>query len=165
MSETAGIGEKGNCVLCGHNGSRNGTFFTNLNQISISDEVKILDKKGEWHRYEVKETFIIGPRDNSVKNQSGEEILTLLTCANRGTQRFICVCTPIKQNDRKKQAGEVFEMSAYVDMLENKLDQMTHELVEMRKELREMKEEQASKTLKETLSEMVDRAEILSVTL
>lgn len=65
----------------------------------------------------------------------------------------------LKQNDRKKQAGEVFEMSAYVDMLENKLDQMTHELVEMRKELREMKEEQASKTLKETLSEMVERAE------
>ncbi len=30
-------------------------------------------------------------------------------------------------------------MSAYVDMLENKLDQMTHELVEMCKELREMK--------------------------
>lgn len=56
----------------------------------------------------------------------------------------------LKQNDRKKQAGEVFEMSAYVDMLENKLDQMTHALVEMRKELREMKEEQASKTLKET---------------
>ena len=65
----------------------------------------------------------------------------------------------LKQNDRKKQAGEVFEMSAYVDMLENKLDQMTHELVGMRKELREMKEEQASKTLKETLSEMVDRAQ------
>ncbi|MGN0317717.1 MAG: DUF6674 family protein [Lachnospira sp.] len=65
----------------------------------------------------------------------------------------------LKQNDRKKQAGEVFEMSAYVDMLENKLDQMTHELVEMRKELREMKEEQASKTIKETLSEMVARAQ------
>ena len=33
MTETAGLGEKGNCVLCGHNGSRNGTFFTNLNQL------------------------------------------------------------------------------------------------------------------------------------
>ena len=43
-------------------------------------------------------------------------------------------------------------------MLENQLNQMTHELVEMRKELCEMKEEQASKTLKETLSEMVDCA-------
>lgn len=48
----------------------------------------------------------------------------------------------LKQNDRKKQAGEVFEMSAYVDMLENKLDQMTHELVEMRKELHQVEYEQ-----------------------
>ena len=99
MSETAGIGDKGNCVLCGHNGSRNGTFFTNLNQISIGDEVKILDKKGVTHCYEVKETFIIGPRDNSVKKQSGEEILALLTCANRGTQRFIRVCVPVKAGE------------------------------------------------------------------
>ncbi len=28
MPETAGIGESGNCVLCGHNGSRYGTFFS-----------------------------------------------------------------------------------------------------------------------------------------
>jgi TolA-binding protein len=65
----------------------------------------------------------------------------------------------LKQNDRKKQAGDLFEMSAYVDMLENKLNQMTHELVEMRKELREMKEEQNIKTLNDTLSEMIDTAE------
>ena len=44
-------------------------------------------------------------------------------------------------------------------MLESKLDQMTNELVQMRKELQEMKEQQASKSLKETLSEMVDRAQ------
>ena len=36
---------------------------------------------------------------------------------------------------------------------------MTNELVQMRKELQEMKEQQASKSLKETLSEMVDRAQ------
>lgn len=63
----------------------------------------------------------------------------------------------LKQNDRKKQAGEVFEMSAYVYMLENKLDQMKHELVKMRKELCGMKEEQASKTLKKTMSEIQHR--------
>ena len=45
IEETAGIGESGNCVLCGHNGSRYGTFFTPLNQISIGDEVMINDKK------------------------------------------------------------------------------------------------------------------------
>lgn len=62
----------------------------------------------------------------------------------------------LKKNRMDKQAGDVFEMTAMVDMLVTTLDQMKHELVGMRKELREMKEEQTSKTLKETLSEMVD---------
>lgn len=65
----------------------------------------------------------------------------------------------LKANGRPKQAADVFESAAYVDMLESKLDQMTNELVQMRNELQEMKEQQASKSLKETLSEMVDRAQ------
>ena len=56
----------------------------------------------------------------------------------------------LKANGRPKQAADVFESAAYVDMLESKLDQMTSELVQMRKELQEMKEQQASKSLKET---------------
>lgn len=66
----------------------------------------------------------------------------------------------LKENGKSKQAAEVFECATYVDMLENKLDQMTNELVQMRKELQEMKEQQTSKSLKETLSEMVDRAQV-----
>ena len=46
----------------------------------------------------------------------------------------------LKASGRPKQAADVFESSAYVDMLESKLDQMTNELVQMRKELQEMKE-------------------------
>lgn len=65
----------------------------------------------------------------------------------------------LKTNGRPKQAADVFESAAYVDMLESKLEQMTNELVQMRKELQEMKEQQASKSLKETLSEMADRAQ------
>ena len=97
ITETAGLGEKGNCVLCGHNGSRNGAFFSNLNQLSAGDKVKITVKEGKVHMYEVADTCIIGPYDNTVKNQSDEEILTLLTCANQGTKRFICHCTPVKE--------------------------------------------------------------------
>lgn len=91
------IGEMGNCVLCGHNGSRNGIFFTHLNQVEAGDEVKLTDKKGELHRYAVSDTFIVGPYDNYVKKQTGEEILTLITCAERGTKRFICKCVPIEK--------------------------------------------------------------------
>ena len=57
----------------------------------------------------------------------------------------------LKANGKSKQAADVFESAAYVDMLESKLDQMTNELVQMRKELQEMKEQQASKSLKGNL--------------
>ena len=65
----------------------------------------------------------------------------------------------LKENGKNKQAADVFESAAYVDMLESKLDQMTNELVQMRKELQEMKEQQVSKSLKESLTEMMEKAQ------
>ena len=44
ITDTAGIGENGNCVLAGHNGSRHGTFFTNLKTIQMGEVVKLTDK-------------------------------------------------------------------------------------------------------------------------
>ena len=92
IPETAGIGESGNCVLCGHNGSRYGTFFTLLNQISIGDVVTIIDKKGQAHIYEVTETEVVNPYDNSIKTQGEGKELTLFTCSQKGTMRFVVKC-------------------------------------------------------------------------
>ncbi len=92
IPETAGIGESGNCVLCGHNGSRYGTFFTPLNQISIGDNVTIIDKNGQTHIYEVTDTEVVNPYDNSIKTQGEEKELTLFTCSQKGTMRFVVRC-------------------------------------------------------------------------
>ncbi len=92
IPETAGIGESGNCVLCGHNGSRYGTFFTPLNQISIGDVVTIIDKKRQAHIYEVTETEVVNPYDNSIKTQGEGKELTLFTCSQKGTMRFVVKC-------------------------------------------------------------------------
>lgn len=92
ISETAGIGEVGNCVLCGHNGSRYGTFFTPLNQIETGDEVTIIDKNGQTHIYEVTETAVVDPYDNSIKVQGEKKELTLFTCSQKGTMRFVVKC-------------------------------------------------------------------------
>ena len=99
IPETAGIGESGNCVLCGHNGSRYGAFFTPLNQISIGDVVTIIDKKGQAHIYEVTETEVVNPYDNSIKTQGEGKELTLFTCSQKGTMRFVVKC-------RYKQAAD-----------------------------------------------------------
>ena len=53
LPETAGLLEKGNCVLAGHNGSRWGIFFTNLSSIRMGAEVVVTNKNHESHTYEV----------------------------------------------------------------------------------------------------------------
>lgn len=93
IPDTAGIGEKGNCVLAGHNGSRHGTFFTNLKNIQTGDVVKLTDKKGDSYSYRVESMEIVGPYDNSVKNQGEKAELTLITCENRGTMRRVVKCS------------------------------------------------------------------------
>lgn len=92
LPETAGLLQKGNCVLAGHNGSRRGTFFTNLSSIAIGAEVKVTDKEMVTHTYIVEDTGVVGPYDASVRAESDEERLTLFTCAYHGTQRFVCRC-------------------------------------------------------------------------
>lgn len=58
----------------------------------IGDEVKVTDKEGEVHLYEVAEITVVDPYDNSVKEQREEMKLTLLTCENSGTMRLIVSC-------------------------------------------------------------------------
>lgn len=97
LSETGKIGEKGNCVLAGHNGSRYGEFFTKLNQVTTGDVVTLLDTEGTLHTYEVTENFVVGPYDNSIKTQGDTEELTLFTCAEKGTKRFVVKCVPVRE--------------------------------------------------------------------
>lgn len=93
ITDTAGIGEKGNCVLAGHNGSRHGTFFTNLKTIQTGEVVKLTDKEGNVYFYEVESMEVVGPYDNSVKDQGEEAELTLITCEKKGTMRLIVKCS------------------------------------------------------------------------
>lgn len=92
LTETAGIGTSGNCVIAGHNGSRYGEYFTHLNEVSVGSEVTLLDKDGIIYTYEVADSFVTDPYDNSIKVQGEETELTLFTCASKGKMRFVVKC-------------------------------------------------------------------------
>ena len=92
IPDTAAVGSKGNCVLAGHRGSRYGTYFKYLNRLTEGDVVKITDKDGNVHLYEVVSSEVVGPYDNFVKAQGDKTELTLLTCENSGTMRLIYHC-------------------------------------------------------------------------
>lgn len=92
VAGTADLCGVGNCVLAGHNGSRRGTFFTYLCNIRTGAEVKVTNKEGIIHTYEVVSTEVVGPYDGTVTQESDVECLTLFTCASHGTRRFVCRC-------------------------------------------------------------------------
>lgn len=92
LTETAGIGVSGNCVIAGHNGSRYGEYFTHLNEVSVGSKVTLIDREGITYTYEVADSFVTDPYDNSIKVQEKDTELTLFTCANMGTMRFVVKC-------------------------------------------------------------------------
>ena len=108
MESTAPLCGKGNCVLAGHNGSRRGAFFTNLNSVRAGTEVKITTKAGVTHSYTVEEMRVVNPYDEWVTEESGTEMITLFTCAEHGTRRFACKCVPVKDygSERRDAGGE-----------------------------------------------------------
>lgn len=108
LTETAGLCETGNCVLAGHNGSRRGTFFTNLSHIEIGATVVVTNKEKVTHTYVVVETGIAEPYDASVCEEREEECLTLFTCTNHGTQRLVCRCRATDDSQNHIHSAEKY---------------------------------------------------------
>lgn len=104
MTNTTELCGKGNCVLAGHNGSRRGVYFTYLCNIEAGAKVVLTNRKKEKHEYTVKEMKVVNPYDEWVTEQAEEESLTLFTCAEHGTKRFVVKCEPVNNTDQ--QDGE-----------------------------------------------------------
>ena len=104
MTNTTELCGKGNCVLAGHNGSRRGVYFTYLCNIEAGAKVLLTNRKKEKHEYTVKEMKVVNPYDEWVTEHTEGESLTLFTCAEHGTKRFVVKCEPV--NNADQQDGE-----------------------------------------------------------
>lgn len=104
MTNTTELCGKGNCVLAGHNGSHRGVYFTYLCNIEAGAKVVLTNRKKEKHEYTVKEMKVVNPYDEWVTEQTEGESLTLFTCAEHGTKRFVVKCEPVNNTDQ--QDGE-----------------------------------------------------------
>ncbi|MDF2587461.1 MAG: sortase family protein [Anaerocolumna sp.] len=90
MTQTAAIGDDGNCALAGHRGGTYGTFFKHIDQLENDDEIKLTDLNGKVFTYIVYDKFITEPTDMSVIEPiQGEKTLTLISCENSGKTRII----------------------------------------------------------------------------
>jgi sortase A len=72
---TAVPGEHGNVAIAGHRD----TFFRALRNVSQDDEITLMTLEGSY-RYRVDSIKVVGPEDTQVLDNSGGDILTLVTC-------------------------------------------------------------------------------------
>lgn len=72
---TALPGEQGNVAIAGHRD----TFFRGLRNIHKDDEIMLTTFSGAY-RYRVDSTQVVEPEDTEVLDDSGDAILTLVTC-------------------------------------------------------------------------------------
>jgi sortase A len=68
-------GQPGNVAIAGHRD----TFFRALRNVRQDDEITLMTLEGSY-RYRVDSISVVGPEDTQVLNNSGGDILTLVTC-------------------------------------------------------------------------------------
>lgn len=68
-------GQPGNVAIAGHRD----TFFRALRNVRQDDEINLMTLEGSY-RYRVDSIKVVGPEDTQVLDNSGGDILTLVTC-------------------------------------------------------------------------------------
>jgi len=76
---TANPGEKGNSVLLGHRNYLYAHYFRRLNELNPGDEI-IIRKDLDAYTYIVTESFVVSPQDVWVLDDTGDTMVTLITC-------------------------------------------------------------------------------------
>ena len=58
----------------------------------------------------------------------------------------------LNQNQQMEAANDVFEMAAYIDVMEQKMDTVIQELADVRKQLMEMERRQERRAVRQVIS-------------
>lgn len=91
------INEIGNVTLAGHN-NLNGVMFGKIKKLTKGDIIELTDIQNITLKYEVFETEVIDPNDISciLPIENGRREVTLITCTNGRSNRFILKAKEIK---------------------------------------------------------------------
>lgn len=89
FENTAMPGEEGNFSIAGHRNTINNEVFRNIDKLEVGDKIKITTLT-EIFQYEINDIFVTSPSDIDVLNQNlNEKTMTIVTCTNRGKDRYI----------------------------------------------------------------------------
>ena len=88
--------QTGNLCIVGHN-YEDDTLFSNLDQLTNGDIIKIKNTSGKTEKYSVYNSYIVNRNDVSCldQNTNGKTEITLITCTNKNNKMLIVKCEKI----------------------------------------------------------------------
>jgi sortase A len=90
---SANPGERGNCVISGHNDIY-GEVFRDLPELTVGDEI-IVQTHSESYRYAVTQTRVVEETEVSILDMTSSPVLTIYTCYpyRVNTHRFVAIAS------------------------------------------------------------------------
>lgn len=89
FENSANMGQKGNFCVAGHSSTIYNCIFNDLEKIKPLDVIKCTSSKGVLYKYYVINTFKTEPENYGVTLSTDEKEMTIVTCTDNGTRRFI----------------------------------------------------------------------------
>ena len=104
LVESAGIGDKGNIIIYGHNSN---DMLGPLRYIKEGAVIDILASDGVTYQYRVIKTDTVNPDDLRYIQNTSDETLTIYTCTDIfDSKRFVAVAKRIEKNNVDKEEKE-----------------------------------------------------------
>ncbi|MCQ2435038.1 MAG: class D sortase [Oscillospiraceae bacterium] len=82
---------KGNYCIAGHSSTLYKEYFNNLSDAEAGMTISLYDKEKNHYDYTVSECFIVEPNETWILDDFGDTRITIITCTDDGTQRFVVV--------------------------------------------------------------------------
>lgn len=99
FEESVEMGEIGNFAVAGHSSTVYNCIFNTLDEIKLFDEIRCYNKSGEEFTYYVTDKFVAAPDQISVLSHTDERTITIVTCTDGGTARFIVVGKMLSEDE------------------------------------------------------------------
>lgn len=92
-------GENTNCVLAAHTGYIGRIFFDYIRNLNIGDTVQVTNYWDELTYKVVDKQIYKKYQSSDCYISEGKDLLTMITCANGGTDRYYVICERRNSND------------------------------------------------------------------
>lgn len=108
--ETVGIGEIGNCVVCGHASRTYTRLLNRLEEMELFDQFFAYDAKGNKHTYYITRRFVVEPEQTSILLTTDDDhsVMTIYTCTDGGIRRFVLVGTEYTDEELEAYKEEYY---------------------------------------------------------